>query len=62
MKPEPTPWAAMLKLAAGLGLAPAQFWRVSLKEWRVLVAPDDSSVLPRARFDALAEQFPDKTP
>jgi hypothetical protein len=59
MKPERTPWRAMLKLAASFGVAPAQFWRLSLEEWRALVSAADASTLSRTAFNTLAERFPD---
>lgn len=31
-----TPWGEMLRLAAAMGVAPEAFWRLSLKEWRML--------------------------
>jgi uncharacterized phage protein (TIGR02216 family) len=57
---ERTPWRRLLALSQSLGVAPAQFWRLSLREWRVLVAPAHES-LTRAAFDALARRFPDET-
>ncbi|MCL4716120.1 MAG: phage tail assembly chaperone [Hyphomonadaceae bacterium] len=55
---ERTPWAGWLAVAIELGVAPAAFWRLSLREWRALVAPTDAS-LSRAAFEALARRFPD---
>lgn len=54
-----TPWAAWLAAALGVGLAPSQFWRLSLKEWRALISPAPEAALDRAAFDALAARFPD---
>lgn len=31
-----TPWGEMLRSAAAMGVAPDAFWRLSLKEWRML--------------------------
>ena len=31
-----TPWGGMLRAAARLGLGPEAFWRLSLREWRML--------------------------
>lgn len=42
-----------------MGIAPAEFWRLSLKEWRALVSPAHET-LTRAAFDALARRFPDE--
>lgn len=55
---EQTPWPRLLTLSLGLGLTPAVFWRLSLAEWRALVAPP-RDVLSRAGFEALAGRFPD---
>lgn len=54
-----TPWAAMLAVALGRGVAPACFWRLSLREWRAIIAPHHGATLPRAAFDALVQRFPD---
>ncbi|MGE0828019.1 MAG: phage tail assembly chaperone, partial [Hyphomonadaceae bacterium] len=54
-----TPWSAWLRLAAAMGVAPAAFWRLSLKEWRALAAPATQSTFARSDFDALAARFPD---
>jgi uncharacterized phage protein (TIGR02216 family) len=49
----------MLALAAQMGVAPAAFWRLSMKEWRALVQPPAPETLTRAAFDDLARRFPD---
>lgn len=50
----------MLRTAAVLGVAPAAFWRVSLKEWRMLTeAPTASAPMGRIEFERLAEAWPD---
>lgn len=54
-----TPWPRLLALSQTLNLAPASFWRLSLREWRALVVPAKDT-LTRAAFDALARRFPDK--
>jgi uncharacterized phage protein (TIGR02216 family) len=59
MTPEPTPWPRLLAAALGLGLTPPQFWRLSLREWRALVAPR-AEQLTRAAFENLARRFPDE--
>jgi len=56
-----TPWHGWLSLAIALGLTPAAFWRLSLREWRAIAAPDVSVALPRTAFEALAARFPDQT-
>jgi uncharacterized phage protein (TIGR02216 family) len=62
MQPEPTPWRALLAAAQRLGVTPAEFWRLSLREWRALAAPSAEAALTRAAFDALAARFPDSIP
>jgi len=57
---ERTPWGALLALGVQLGVAPAAFWRLSLREWRALTTPVNSQILPRGAFEALAAQFPDE--
>lgn len=53
-------WAAMLQAAARLGVGPEAFWRLSLKEWRMLTAaPADSTPMRRAELEALAARWPD---
>ena len=49
----------MLAAAQSLAIPPAQFWRLSLCEWRALTSPLQTSSLPRVAFDALAQRFPD---
>jgi uncharacterized phage protein (TIGR02216 family) len=56
---EATPWPRLMALSQTYNVTPASFWRLSLKEWRALVAPATDS-LTRAAFDALAQRFPDK--
>lgn len=57
--PEPTPWRAWLAAAFAAGLKPARFWRLSLREWRALMAPQ-AAPLDRAALDALSVRFPDQ--
>ncbi|MBF0664381.1 MAG: phage tail assembly chaperone [Brevundimonas sp.] len=50
----------MMRLAARAGVAPADFWRLSLKEWRLLVeAPATSAPMGRREFERMAEVWPD---
>jgi len=56
---ERTPWPALLFNAQRLGVAPAQFWRLSLREWRALITSPDAG-LSRAAFEQLARTYPDK--
>lgn len=60
MKPEPTPWRALIAVARELGVPPREFWRLSLREWRALSAPSaQAGHLARSDFDFLSAQFPD---
>jgi len=59
MSVEPTPWRTLMAAALSLGIAPEQFWRLSLREWRALVAPARRA-LSRDGFNELSEQFPDR--
>jgi uncharacterized phage protein (TIGR02216 family) len=56
---EATPWRALLAAAAQLGVAPAAFWRLSLREWRA-IAGAHVDALSREAFHALATRFPDE--
>ncbi len=53
-------WAAMLRLALAMGLAPEAFWRLSLREWRMLTAPAAGPSLGRAELERMAEVWPDE--
>lgn len=52
-------WAAWLQAGQRLGLRPADFWRLSLREFRALTEPPAQGVLSRTEFQALAAAFPD---
>ena len=55
-----SPWPGLLRLAAvRYGIAPHDFWRLSLAEWRALTT-ELSQALGRAAFEALAARFPDE--
>jgi len=58
---EATPWAEWLRRALAAGLSPELFWRLSMREWRALMARGDAVIMPRATLDALRVQFPDET-
>ena len=57
---EPTPWRDMLRLAFTLGIAPELFWRLSVREWRALIAPAEQA-LSRSSLAALMQLYPDRT-
>lgn len=55
-----TPWAEMLRTAAALGITPEAFWRLSLREWRMLVeAPAGGEPLGRVGLERMMEGWPD---
>lgn len=50
----------MLRTAAALGIAPEAFWRLSLREWRMLVqAPAGAGPLERTALERMMEDWPD---
>jgi uncharacterized phage protein (TIGR02216 family) len=50
----------MLRTAARLGVGPEAFWRLSLREWRMLVeAPLFAAPLGRAALERMMEGWPD---
>ncbi|WP_421786020.1 phage tail assembly chaperone [Hyphobacterium sp.] len=54
------PFEGWLRLAVlRFGLAPADFWRLSLKEWAWLAAPDSPPALSRSDLDRLLSLHPD---
>ena len=55
-----TPWGEMLRTAARLGVGPEGFWRLSLREWRMLTErPDVGTSLGREDLMRMAEAWPD---
>lgn len=55
-----TPWASMMRAAAHLGVGPETFWRLSLKEWRMLTETSSAHApLGRSEFERMAEAWPD---
>lgn len=53
-------WAPMLRAALTLGIAPEAFWRLSLKEWRMLTAVERGpGAMGRGRLDELMQRWPD---
>ncbi len=50
----------MLRIAARGGVRPVDFWRLSLKEWRLLTeTPAAGLPLARREFEQLSEAWPD---
>lgn len=55
-----TPWGPMLRVAARAGAPPADFWRLSLKEWRLLTeGPTGGEPMARQDLERMAEAWPD---
>ena len=56
-----TPWGEMLRTAARLGVGPEGFWRLSLREWRMLTErPGGAAPLGREDLMRMAESWPDE--
>ena len=55
-----TPWAAMMRAVAMLGVGPEGFWRLSLREWRMLMERSDGGApIGRLDFERMAAGWPD---
>ena len=55
-----TPWGEMLRAAARLGVGPVGFWRLSLREWRMLTErPEGPAPMRREDLMRMAEAWPD---
>lgn len=54
-------WRTALREAARLHIAPADFWRLSVLEWRALSAASVTS-LARPALEALMRRYPDAPP
>jgi uncharacterized phage protein (TIGR02216 family) len=53
-------WAPMLRAALALGIPPGAFWRLSLKEWRMLTEVERGPApMERGRLDELMGRWPD---
>ncbi|MBU1540217.1 MAG: phage tail assembly chaperone [Alphaproteobacteria bacterium] len=50
----------MLRTAARLGVGPEGFWRLSLREWRMLTErPGGGALMGRQDFERMAGAWPD---
>ncbi|CAN5321331.1 phage tail assembly chaperone [soil metagenome] len=54
-----TPWGAMLSDALRMGIGPEAFWRLSVREWRMLTEPQRAASMDRTVFERLASEWPD---
>ena len=53
-------WAAMLRQGLAQGIVPEVFWRLSVREWRMLtVAAGAAQCLSRTALDEMMERWPD---
>ena len=51
-----------MQAAARMGVAPEGFWRLSLKEWRMLTAgPVQAAPLGRSELERMVGLWPDET-
>ena len=51
-------WPIWLKAAVRMGLQPSEFWRLSLREWRMLMRHQDAGgAMNQVRLNALKHQF-----
>jgi hypothetical protein len=54
------PWSALLTKAAEIGIGPADFWEVSLKEWRLIMQGSGSTpAMGRGELEAMLAKHPD---
>ncbi|MBX9574630.1 MAG: phage tail assembly chaperone [Caulobacteraceae bacterium] len=49
----------MLRTASALGVPPEAFWRLSLKEWRMLTERAGEPTMGRAAMEGLMARWPD---
>lgn len=55
-----TGWGEMMRAAAMLGVGPEAFWRLSLREWRMLTErPGGAPPIGREDLMRMAEAWPD---
>lgn len=55
-----TPWGEMARTAAMMGIGPERFWRLSLREWRMLTeGPENTAPIGRDDLERMAEAWPD---
>lgn len=53
-------WGAMLRTAVALGVQPEAFWRLSMREWRMLTAVSPGAApMGRGELERLARAWPD---
>ena len=53
-------WDVMLRAALALGIAPEGFWRLSVREWRMLTVADaGAGPMGRGEMETMMEAWPD---
>ncbi|MDP1914038.1 phage tail assembly chaperone [Brevundimonas sp.] len=56
-----TPWGEMLRTATRLGVGPEGFWRLSLREWRMMTErPGGAAPMAREDLMRMTEAWPDE--
>ena len=56
-------WPGLMRVGLhGLCLTPAEFWRLSPVELRIMLGADQAPALTRTRFEEMAAAFPDANP
>ena len=53
-------WGRLLLSAAKLGIRPAEFWQLSLREWQMLMRVRSGSGFSAKDLGRLIEAYPDK--
>jgi uncharacterized phage protein (TIGR02216 family) len=55
------PWRDLIRTAAEIGVKPGEFWDVSVKEWRMLIASGrEGPAMGRRDLDRLTSRYPDE--
>lgn len=54
------PWGRLLQAGLRLGLTPEAFWKLSLREWRLITAKKSDSGFGKKDLSRLIAAFPDK--
>lgn len=53
-------WAVMIQTAARAGVSAEAFWRLSVREWRMLTARPEGPAMTRDRLKQLCGRWPDE--
>ncbi len=52
-------WAGMLRAAVAMGISPEAFWRLSVREWRMLTVARGPRPMGRHDLDEMMRAWPD---